>query len=122
MSYLIGSQNVVAIPVYLRHNIHFSPSSTGSAGGHGKLDITVGPKQTMGRQLENVKVDIPMPKAVLNCTLTATQGKYAFDPVSKVLSWDIGKIDPQKLPNIRGTVNLKQNCALVTSYVSLLLF
>ena len=122
MSYLIGSQNVVAIPVYLRHNIHFSPSSTGSAGGHGKLDITVGPKQTMGRQLENVKVDIPMPKAVLNCTLTATQGKYAFDPVSKVLSWDIGKIDPQKLPNIRGTVNLKQNCALVTSYESLLLF
>ncbi len=51
MSYLIGSQNVVAIPIYVRHNIHFAP-----AGGHGKLDITVGPKQTMGRQLEGVKV------------------------------------------------------------------
>ncbi len=45
-----------------------------------------------------------MPKSVLNCSLTATQGKYAFDPVSRVLTWDVGKVDPQKLPNIRGTV------------------
>ena len=58
-------------------------------------------------QLENTKVEIPMPKSVLNCTLTATQGKYTFDPVAKVLSWDVGKIDSQKSPNIRGTVRLK---------------
>ena len=45
-----------------------------------------------------------MASAVLNCTLTATQGKYAFDPVSKILTWDVGKVDPQKLPNLRGTV------------------
>ena len=58
-------------------------------------------------QLESVKIDIPMPKAVLNCTLTATQGKYAFDPVSKLLSWDVGKVDGQKSnPNIRGSVIL----------------
>lgn len=98
MSYLIGSQNVVAIPVYVRHNIYFS-------SGHGKLDITIGPKQTMGRQVEGVKVEIPMAKVVLNCSLTATQGKYSFDPVSKVLTWDVGKVDQQKLPNIRGTVS-----------------
>ena len=36
-----------------------------------------------------------------------TQGKYTFDPVSKLLSWDIGKIDTQKPPNIHGTVNLQ---------------
>jgi AP-3 complex subunit mu len=51
-----------------------------------------------------VKLEIPMPKSVLNCTLTTTQGKYTFDPVAKALSWDIGKIDSQKSPNIRGTV------------------
>jgi AP-3 complex subunit mu len=56
-------------------------------------------------QLENVKLEIPMPKSVLNCTLTSTQGKYTFDPVAKSLSWDIGKIDTQKSPNIRGTVS-----------------
>lgn len=46
-----------------------------------------------------------MPKTVLNCTLTSTQGKYTFDPVSKMLTWDVGKIDTQKAnPNIRGSV------------------
>ena len=57
-------------------------------------------------QLENTKLEIPMPKSVLNCTLTSTQGKYTFDPVAKVLSWDVGKIDSQKSPNIRGTVSI----------------
>jgi AP-3 complex subunit mu len=99
MSYLVSSQSVVAIPVYVRHNVHFT-------SGHGKLDLTIGPKQTMGRQLEAVRVEVPMPSSVLNCSLTSSQGKYAFDPVSKVLTWDIGKVDPQKLPNLRGTINL----------------
>ena len=66
-----------------------------------------------------------MPKSVLNCSLVASQGKYSFDPVTKVLMWDVGeyalkqkvmqylppllilgKIDHTKLPNIRGNVNL----------------
>ena len=43
MSYLIGSQSSVAIPINIRHQISFS------ANGTGKLDITVSPRQTMGR-------------------------------------------------------------------------
>jgi len=100
LSYHIGSGSVVAIPVYIKHNLQWQGNTAG------KLDITVGPKQTMGRNVEQVKVEVPMPKIVLNCNLTASQGKYSFDPVTKVLSWDIGKIDNTKLPNIRGTVNL----------------
>ena len=51
-----------------------------------------------------------MPKSVLNCTLTVSQGKYAFDPVSKVLSWDVGKMEAQRAsPNIRGSVIIKIN-------------
>jgi len=100
LSYHIGSGSVVAIPVYIKHNLQWQGTSAG------KLDITVGPKQTMGRNVEQVKVEVPMPKIVLNCNLTASQGKYSFDPVTKVLVWDIGKIDNTKLPNIRGTVNL----------------
>jgi AP-3 complex subunit mu len=99
-SYHIGSGSVVAIPVYVRQNISWQ------GGTVGKLDMTVGPKQTMGRTVEQVKVEIPMPKSVLNCTLIASQGKYSFDPVSKILVWDVGKIDQTKLPNIRGSVNL----------------
>ena len=57
------------------------------------------------KQVENVMLEIPFPKSVLNVTLTPNQGKYSFDPVTKVMTWDVGKIDPTKLPNIKGTVS-----------------
>merc|ERR1712141_86921 len=77
---------------------------------------TVSPKQVMGRTLESVKLEIPMPKSVLNCSLTPSQGKYAFDPVSKVFSWDIGKIDAQKtFPNIRGSLSLHSGATIPDS-------
>lgn len=101
MSYHIGTQNIVAIPVYIRHNISFR-----EAGG-GRLDITVGPKQTMGKMVEGVTLEIPMPKCVLNVTLTPTQGKYTFDPVAKNLVWHVGRIEPSRLPNIRGNITLQ---------------
>lgn len=53
-----------------------------------------------------VKLEVLMPKCILNCVLTSNQGKYNFDPVSKILHWDIGKIDVTKLPNIRGSVSM----------------
>lgn len=99
MSYHIGTQSIVAIPIYVRHSISFRE------GGGGKLDLTVGPKQTVGRVVENVVIEIPMPKTVLNCSLVPTQGKYSFDPVTKVLLWEVGRIEVTKLPNIRGTVS-----------------
>lgn len=73
------SHSLVAIPVYVRQNISFF--ETGSSG---RLDITVGPKQTMGKTVECVGVTIHMPKVVLSANLTATQGTYTYDPVTKV--------------------------------------
>lgn len=55
-------------------------------------------------QIENVVIEVPMPKSVLNCTLIPNQGKHSFDPVSKVLTWEVGRIETTKLPNIKGTV------------------
>lgn len=107
MSYLIGCQSSVAIPIFIRHQVNFHTNGTG------KLDITVGSK--LNKNLENVKLEVPMPKSVLNCTLTSSQGKYTFDPVSKTLSWDIGKVDAQKSPNLRGTINLQGGSSLPDS-------
>ncbi|XP_077286700.1 AP-3 complex subunit carmine [Arctopsyche grandis] len=101
LSYHIASQSVVAIPIYVRHSLILR-----AAGDQGKLDITVGPKQTLGRTLEGVSLEVCMPKCVLNCSLIANQGKYTFDPVTKVLQWEIGRIDVTKLPNIRGSVSV----------------
>lgn len=55
-----------------------------------------------------------MPKSILNCSLIANQGKYNFDPVSKILHWDVGRIDVTKLPNIRGTVRFRSQHSLLS--------
>jgi len=109
ISYHISSNNMVAIPVYLKHQISFRE------GAGGRLDVTVGPKQTMGKTVDNVVLEIPMPKAVLNVSLVASQGKFSFDPTTKNLHWDVGRIDPTKLPNIRGSVNLQSGAAMPES-------
>jgi len=86
--------------------------------GGGKLDLTVGPKQTIGRPVENVVIEIAMPSQVLNVTLMNNQGKHSFDPVTKVLLWEIGRIDPSKLPNIRGTVRIPPwICSVQSNYL-----
>ncbi|XP_018570209.1 AP-3 complex subunit mu-2 [Anoplophora glabripennis] len=46
ISYHIGSQSVVAIPIYVRHNLSIK------TGEQARLDLTVGPKQTLGRTVE----------------------------------------------------------------------
>lgn len=99
MSYHISSQSVVAIPIYIRHNFSIK------TGEQGRLDLTIGPRNTLGRTVDKVKLELTMPRCVLNCLLTPNQGKYTFDSVSKTLSWDVGRIDVSKLPNIRGTVS-----------------
>ncbi|XP_061646979.1 AP-3 complex subunit mu-1 [Phyllopteryx taeniolatus] len=102
MTYHVSSQNLVAIPVYVKQNISFM--ETGSCG---RLDVTIGPKQTMGKTVEGLLVTIHMPKAVLSANLTATQGNYTYDLVTKVLVWDVGKLNPQKLPNLRGSLSVQ---------------
>ena len=46
-----------------------------------------------------------MPKEVTGCSMTTSVGTYTFDPVSKQLRWDIGKIQPLKVPTMRGSVS-----------------
>ncbi|XP_041125236.1 AP-3 complex subunit mu-1-like isoform X2 [Polyodon spathula] len=102
MNYHVSSQNLVAIPVYVNHNINFKES-----GSSGRFDVTVGLKQTMGKSVEGVIMTVHMPKVVLNMNLTPTQGTYTYDPVTKILTWDIGKINPQKIPNLKGVICLQ---------------
>lgn len=71
--------SLVAIPVYVKHSISFKENSS-----CGRFDITIGPKQNMGKTIEGITVTVHMPKVVLNMNLTPTQGSYTFDPVTKV--------------------------------------
>lgn len=79
---VLGSYfSLVAIPVYVKQNISFL--ETGSCG---RLDITIGPKQTMGKTVEALMVTIHMPKSVLSVNLTASQGSHTYDITTKVNS------------------------------------
>jgi len=111
MSYHVGCQSVVAIPIYIRH-VFILPKDQGQTG---KIELTVGPKQTMGRVVENLQLSIPMPKFVLNCTVTVNQGRATFDPVTKILLWDVGKIDATKLPNMRGHIHVQSGTPILQS-------
>uniref|UniRef100_A0A914CY00 MHD domain-containing protein n=1 Tax=Acrobeloides nanus TaxID=290746 RepID=A0A914CY00_9BILA len=100
ISYHIGSQSMVAIPIYVRHNIVLK------SGPSGRIELTVGPKQNMGKTLEDVVLEMNMPKLMQNCNLIASQGKYSFDPTSKFLQWNIGKIEIGKPPTLKGSVSI----------------
>ncbi|PIO07046.1 hypothetical protein AB205_0206850, partial [Aquarana catesbeiana] len=106
LSYHVSAQNLVAIPVYVKHAISFREGTSS-----GRFEVTLGPKQSMGKTVEGVTLTGQMPKGVLNMTLTSSQGTYVFDPVTKLLSWDVGKINPQKLPSLKGTMILQAGCS-----------
>ncbi|CAB1322149.1 unnamed protein product [Coregonus sp. 'balchen'] len=82
LSYHVSCQNLVAIPVYVKHNITFREGSS-----QGRFELTLGPKQTMGKGLEAVLISSQLPRGLL--------------------SWDVGKINPQKLPSLKGSMSLQ---------------
>lgn len=100
LSYQIGAQHMVALPVYVTPQFTF-------AEGTGKFNIKLGPKQTMGKNVEEVKVTIPMPKCVTNVNPTCTFGLPSYDPVNRIVTWNIGRVMPQKYITMNGTVSLQ---------------
>ncbi|XP_076814133.1 AP-3 complex subunit mu-1-like [Clavelina lepadiformis] len=99
-SYHVGAQGMTSIPIYIRHNIQYT-----NAGG--KFEVTIGPRHTMGKVIEDLKISAFMPKQVLNINLFPTQGDYTFNPVDKEMIWEVGKIVSGKPPSIRGSISLQ---------------
>lgn len=104
MTYHIRTQNLVTIPIYVKQTIQFKNVQ------HGKLDIQIGLKRIAGKTLENVTLEITLPKNVSNTALNQSQGKYSFDANTKLFIWDIGKLEG-KTASIKGTLNLSPNMA-----------
>lgn len=58
---------------------------------------------------------------MLNVNVTQSQGKVQFDSSTKVLVWDLGRMEPGKLPNIRGTIALQSGAPLPDSNPTILI-
>ena len=79
------------------------PSINVGANG-AKFDITVSLRNTEGKALENVVLTLPLHKSTTTLTAHCNVGQYIFDPVAKVLRWDIGKIVPrERAPVLSGS-------------------
>jgi len=99
MTYHIRTQNLVNIPLFIKQNISFKNVQ------HGRLELQIGPKRMAGKLLENVSLEITMPKNVNNMSLNQSQGKYTYDSTSKVFVWEVGKIET-KTASIKGSLAL----------------
>ncbi|KAK6032735.1 clathrin adaptor complex small chain, partial [Ostertagia ostertagi] len=104
LSYHIATQNMVAIPIYVRHSIVLR-GGTGS-----RLEMTVGPKQSMGKILEDVVVEMS------NAESSVELQSSAF---AREVYWTIGKIELGKPPNIKGTVSVSGTTTIETPPISL---
>ncbi|KAL7058069.1 hypothetical protein AAHC03_016942 [Spirometra sp. Aus1] len=106
-SYYIPNLSPLVLPISLRHSVVLK--ETGS-----RLDLSVTPKSTSGKALEQVKASLVLPAEVSNVSVTPSQGKATFDPVSKTLVWDIGRIEPRCNPTLKGPIILTAGCGQVS--------
>jgi len=100
VSYHISAQNNIQVPIYARHNIVYREGSSG------RFELTLGHKNTAGKTVEKVSVETTFPKSVLSVSMTPSQGRYTFDPTTKIMTWDVGEMEPGKSPNLKGSIAL----------------
>ncbi|KAG0053065.1 AP-3 complex subunit mu-2 [Gryganskiella cystojenkinii] len=97
MSYRVNLPSQQNLPIQVKPSINI-----GANGG--KFDISVSLRNTDGKPVENVVLTLPLHKSTNSLTAHCNVGQYMFDPVGKVLRWEIGKIVPrERAPVISGS-------------------
>nr|CDS18338.1 AP 3 complex subunit mu 1 [Echinococcus granulosus] len=107
-TYFIPNLSSISLPIALRHNI--SLKAVGS-----RFELSVSPKSTAGRPLEKVKVSVVMPSEVSSVNVTPSLGKSSFDTVTKILTWDVGHLETQTYPSLKGSVTLHSGYTQVST-------
>lgn len=103
MNYRVKGQ--LQMPIYVKPQISFHENS-------GRVNVMVGPKNNMNKQVEAVVVSIPFPKVVSSTNLSANVGSITYDEQAKVAKWNIGKLPKEKTPQLSGTVTLPSGAQL----------
>ncbi|CAG8823564.1 26998_t:CDS:2, partial [Dentiscutata erythropus] len=68
-----------------------------------KFDISIIIRNTDGKSVENVLLVFPLAQSVTNVNATCNLGSYIYDPVTKSIKWDLGKIETKdRTPNLSG--------------------
>ncbi|KAF9116199.1 AP-3 complex subunit mu-2 [Mortierella sp. AM989] len=112
MSYRVNLPSQQNLPVQVKPSFNIGTNGA-------KFDITVSLRNTDGKPLENVVLTLPLQKSTTSVTAHCNVGQYMFDPVGKVLRWDIGKIVPrERAPVLSGSFGLgtASDAAVNTGY------
>ncbi|KAI8072835.1 AP-3 complex subunit MU-1 [Gongronella butleri] len=97
MSYRVGLSPYQAMPLQVKPQI--LPTKNG-----GKFDISVLPRSTDGKPIESIVLSIPMPKSATSVNATCNVGNYMYDPVTKMVKWEISKLQQrERAPMLSGT-------------------
>lgn len=97
MNYRVKGQ--LQMPIYVKPQISFHENG-------GRVNVMVGPKNNMNKQVEAVVVTIPFPKAITSTNLSANVGSVQYDEQAKIAKWNIGKLPKEKTPQLSGTISL----------------
>jgi len=103
MNYRVKGQ--LQMPLYVKPQIGFHD-------GGGRVNVMVGPKNNMAKQIEAVVVTIPFPKIISSANLSANVGSVQYDEQAKVAKWNIGKLPKDKTPQLTGTITLPTGATL----------
>ncbi|KAG0091215.1 AP-3 complex subunit mu-2 [Podila epicladia] len=97
MSYRVNLPSQQNLPIQVKPSI-----SIGATGG--KFDLSVNLRNTDGKTVEDVVLILPLHKSTTTLTASCNVGQYMFDPVAKVLRWEVGKVVPrERAPVLSGS-------------------
>ncbi|KAJ3247933.1 AP-3 complex subunit mu-2 [Chytriomyces hyalinus] len=106
MDYVIPMSNSQHLPVQIKPQINLT-----KAGG--KLSISVHPRSTGGKPLDQVIVTISLPPQVTGAQMNGSVGSVQYDQNARKIRWIISKIQPDApAPQLTGTLTTEAVTAL----------
>ena len=69
-----------------------------------------------GKTIEELVIEIPMPKQVNSVSLTPSIGITSFDQVGKCVRWEIKKLPPTGLQRISGSISTTPGTGKISAH------
>lgn len=88
------------MPIYVKPVVSYRP-------GGGRVHIMAGPKAIGDLPITDVVIFLPLPKQLVNASLTTNYGTIRIDQITKMCRWDVGRLPKEaKTPILEGTLTL----------------
>ncbi|ORY01164.1 AP-3 complex subunit MU-1 [Basidiobolus meristosporus CBS 931.73] len=111
MSYRVDLRNPTYLPIYVKPQISIYNNG-------GKFDISVSIRHSDGKPVENLAITFPMAQSIENVSASPNIGQYTFDRATKVLRWDIGRVQMKdRMPMISGTFTASEKLSSAGSSI-----